>query len=1553
MSNNSAHQIKVGAKSCKKEGVRMNNKDKDDDKRKYSAEMGPSGRETNNANHQSSFSIHSRPSTTSYPSDALGAAQYSFEYKMSVPENKLSDTKGFEIQKKDYAQPITVSSSDDNKITIENAKSSSSFVNHSQYAHVITSGAMDEAQQEFEHKMNTPVYKPPQYNTTEKQIIDSSQPSDLFPQSATVSSNAQSDYKPLVDVSGTNKFVENKPQSSNSQSIQSISSGSLSSSLKSSGNTKSDYKPSIDISGANKYVERSNSIKSQPVQPTHLTGTLGEAQQSFDHKMNTPVNRDKQGLQKMGLESAINSIYKQSRVNAVYAQVNEDSNGTKTSIELAGTQKSKPASASSVLQNDTLSFSEEPYQVASTLSGVNGNLNAAQAMHDIKMNTPVFAVGQQSGITTMIANGSTVGGKGVAYNDDGSDAPETLIAAIAAQHNANTSSKNIPTASNTPSNKQNANTGSDYTKIRYTHGNRAEIAKMEGAVLRAGAIMFARTVTRNSAEAGQGAHQVADMGKFAYSTVGVSTIKLARIAVNAPLKAELTSMLATYGVSNTTDLVKKLNVELVANGMKALPKNARGSALNIMAARQLRRLKRVGGTPKSVINAYKELQRVGLLTTFAGKNVPLRVKISKRIIKTTGKMAKYGRRYGGEAGEGFALVLSTSQQALRTVKTSVKTIQFSSRIGLIVTRKAANTAARGVLASLKTSSKLATKAGAKENAKSLNNTVGKLESMAQKHAAKRAERGVKKQSKLARKKPSLVSRLKGKIKNKAKGAMRKAWGRIVKHVPGLRHVSNSFKTFGKASRMFSKALGKVAAAIGKLMQTLALVLGAFLIFCIICTLLTMVFNNFLGAFDFTNSAEDQQSKVINAVEKAYQDDMDAIVDLSNDYESFTISYEYDKDSSKYQEIQEKADSDQFLQTSNCAEVLSMTLVKYGYNLASGDRDLEPETGSGTPPDLAIGDNDTLDDENLNVNSEIITESAEKYAERLYHGSHQIEVQEMIWYDYDDEGNVIAEHKTANAVYRTYGFDSIFQCTEADTTPIIYGTIGGDGSLSGASNVDEIYAYLRDQGFTHAGACGIMGNLQQESNFNPTCSTGSYHGIEQIGFERWAACQAYCSTNGLDYNSIAGQISYLVYELTSSSSKGSIGKRSTLVSILQSTDDVQKAAETFCVGVERCVYGSDAYHYKAEYWPYSSGTTYLYQQMTKRVNYAQNLANKYAAYKDDWSSISAPTTTDGGGASDIVSYAESWVGSGIPYQSGGPGGRGLTLEQCKSSGKGTDCSGFVSAVFAHYGIKVPTASSGPWASAKKVSDSSKQPGDIIVWSGHVAIYIGNKTVGGKTYDIVHMSNPTTKICYGTIATAKGGAPYTVYRYAPQITAGVLSGKWDLQTNYTPKSKYIYDNPGGSRTVYDAACGPTSLANVVRNLLGVNVTTLQMCQYSVSVGARASSGTDMNTLISKASKKWNFSYKYVTSAQQVYNHCKSDGMAIAHTPGVQPFSSGGHFMAVVGVQGSNVILIDPYYYSSKRSKYSKAGCTVTSTNGMYYVPVRVLSNGCDRFYLISKK
>ena len=116
-----------------------------------------------------------------------------------------------------------------------------------------------------------------------------------------------------------------------------------------------------------------------------------------------------------------------------------------------------------------------------------------------------------------------------------------------------------------------------------------------------------------------------------------------------------------------------------------------------------------------------------------------------------------------------------------------------------------------------------------------------------------------------------------------------------------------------------------------------------------------------------------------------------------------------------------------------------------------------------------------------------------------------------------------------------------------------------------------------------------------------------------------------------------------------------------------------------------------------------------------------------------------STSDASLGQQIVDYAVQFVGN--PYVWGGT-----------SLTNGCDCSGFVQSVFAHFGINLSRTTYTQQYEGKEVSYADIQPGDVIYYSGHTAIYMGNNQIvhAANSRDGIKISNDPT---YMTIATIR--------------------------------------------------------------------------------------------------------------------------------------------------------------------------------------------------------
>ena len=142
---------------------------------------------------------------------------------------------------------------------------------------------------------------------------------------------------------------------------------------------------------------------------------------------------------------------------------------------------------------------------------------------------------------------------------------------------------------------------------------------------------------------------------------------------------------------------------------------------------------------------------------------------------------------------------------------------------------------------------------------------------------------------------------------------------------------------------------------------------------------------------------------------------------------------------------------------------------------------------------------------------------------------------------------------------------------------------------------------------------------------------------------------------------------------------------------------------------------------------------------KHDEYGNVIDSDNTVNPEDVDTSSSSSSSSSGSGSSIVDYALQFVGN--PYVWGGT-----------SLTNGADCSGFTQSIYAQFGYSLPRTSYEQQNWGTEVSYADAQPGDLICYGGHVAIYMGNGQIvhASNSKDGIKISNDAT---YRTILSVR--------------------------------------------------------------------------------------------------------------------------------------------------------------------------------------------------------
>ena len=155
-----------------------------------------------------------------------------------------------------------------------------------------------------------------------------------------------------------------------------------------------------------------------------------------------------------------------------------------------------------------------------------------------------------------------------------------------------------------------------------------------------------------------------------------------------------------------------------------------------------------------------------------------------------------------------------------------------------------------------------------------------------------------------------------------------------------------------------------------------------------------------------------------------------------------------------------------------------------------------------------------------------------------------------------------------------------------------------------------------------------------------------------------------------------------------------------------------------------------------------------------------------------------------------------------------------------------------------------------------------------------------------------------------------------------------------------------------SISDAGCGVCSASMVITNLLDEEFSLADAMELSMSVGANHSPGTDMGKFAPYLAERFDLDLVVTMDKELVRSLLMAGYMGIANVGGDRPedgwvglFSHGGHFVAVVGIDGDGetVVVMDPSQVPGKYTEEGRKG-KVVENGYILHVGLDVLHEDC---------
>ena len=147
-----------------------------------------------------------------------------------------------------------------------------------------------------------------------------------------------------------------------------------------------------------------------------------------------------------------------------------------------------------------------------------------------------------------------------------------------------------------------------------------------------------------------------------------------------------------------------------------------------------------------------------------------------------------------------------------------------------------------------------------------------------------------------------------------------------------------------------------------------------------------------------------------------------------------------------------------------------------------------------------------------------------------------------------------------------------------------------------------------------------------------------------------------------------------------------------------------------------------------------------------------------------------------------------------------------------------------------------------------------------------------------------------------------------------------------------SNHMYSSAGNtSQTIGTSGCGPTSAAMVVTATRGA-ITPDRMGDLFVQYGYRSANNGTYWSAFRAVADEFDIGYQECSSLDTAVSLVRNNNYVICSV-GNGLFTTGGHFIVIVGIEGDTLKIYDPYLYSGKFDTSTRRGKVTVSGNTVY--------------------